>query len=112
LSKVVKFFLSVLRRWLEDTKMNSVLTANDRFDGEFDFLPFDAHVRYGAVPEWPVEADFHNAVSVAFHERRPSAVWRKEAVRWRLHNGGKALDLKTIASATAKALYDLARAER
>lgn len=90
----------------------AALTANDRFDGEFDFLPFASHVRYGALPEWPIEAEFHNAVSVAFHERHPAAVWRKEAVRWRLHNGGKPLDLKAIARATATALYDLARAGR
>jgi hypothetical protein len=83
------------------------LTAIDRFDGDFDMLPLRAHVVYGEVPLYPIEADFHHAVSVAFGAEDPAAEWRVEAVRWRLRNQGQPLSdaaLKTIAVATAKRL--------
>jgi hypothetical protein len=84
----------------------SPLTAIDRFEGDFDLLPFTAHVRYGAVPLYPTNEDFHNFVSTKVHEERPEACWQLEAIRWRLHNPGKPLDggLKAIALATAESI--------
>lgn len=80
------------------------LTKIDRFDGEFDFLPFAAHLEYGPVPEWPTSEDFHLAVSVAFGADDPAAEWRVAAIRYRIANGGKPLDdaaLREIARETA-----------
>ncbi len=86
------------------------LTALDRFDGEFSFLPFEAGVRYGEVPLYPTGEDFQNAACVCAHEQRPAAVWFREAIRWRRGPGyGRPLNegLKAIASATATAIYSI-----
>jgi hypothetical protein len=88
---------------------NTDITANDRFNGDFDSLPLSAHIRFGAVPQFPTESDFHLAVSDAITARHPAAEWRVEAIRFRRQNPGATLDaakLKLIARATAQRLYD------
>jgi hypothetical protein len=79
------------------------------FDGDFSLLPFTAHVRYGEVPRWPTDDDFHLAASdVAHNPDDAAAHWRIEAVRERRHRPGVELDaptLKAIALRTADRLY-------
>lgn len=89
------------------------LSAIDRFDGEFDYLPFAAGIRYGAVPPYPTSEDFQNFAGVKEHEQRPEAHWHLEAIRWRRANPGKPLNdgLKDIARATAAAIIKTQREE-
>jgi hypothetical protein len=83
------------------------LSAVDRFEGDFDLLPVAAHLRYGAVPEYPRSEDFQSFAGTKEHEQRPEAHWHLEAIRWRLRHPGKPLSegLREIAKATASALY-------
>jgi hypothetical protein len=86
---------------------NWMAADNVAFDGDFEMLPFRAHVLYGDVPLYPISEDFHLAVSVAFGRDDAAADWRVEAVRWRLAHMGKPLNegLREIAAATAARLY-------
>jgi hypothetical protein len=70
----------------------------DRFDGDFDFMPFAAHVRYGAVPTYTTSEDFQlAAVTVAADlDVYAEAHWHLEAVRERRLRPGCALDAETI----------------
>lgn len=77
----------------------------DTFAGDFDWLPLRAHILFGAVPERPIENDFHHAVSVAFGANDAAAEWRVEAIRWRRRHPGRPLDLHAIATATAKRIF-------
>ena len=81
----------------------------DAFLGDFDALPLRSHILFGAVPRYPIEDDFHHAVSVAFHANDAAAEWRIEAVRWRRSHSDGELDLHAIATATAERLYQLCR---
>lgn len=66
------------------------------WDGCFDFLPFAAHLEFAALPRFPVEADFHLAVSdVAADPDNVVAHWRVEAIRERLARPGCVLDEAT-----------------
>ena len=79
------------------------------FDGDCSFLPLSAHIHFGEVPLYPVEGDFHRAVSDVEHDPENAAAhWRVEAVRVRLHNPGKPLDdLETeINARTVKRIYE------
>ena len=78
----------------------------DRFDGDFDLLPFAAGVRYGAVPLYPTSGDFQDFAGVKVHEERAEACWHLEAIRWRMQHPGKPLNdgLKDIARATADSI--------
>ncbi len=82
-------------------------SSYDTFDGDFDYLPFVAHLEFGEVPLYPREEDFHNAVSTALRARDVAADWRVEAIRWRrsAEGYGKPLDIKAIAVATAGRAY-------
>jgi hypothetical protein len=86
---------------------SAALSAIDRFEGDFDTLPFAAGVRYGAVPEYPRSEDFQNFAGTKEHEQRPEAHWQLEAIRWRLAHPGRPLNegLKDIARATAAAIH-------
>jgi hypothetical protein len=95
------------------TQTTTELSKNDRFDGEFDFLPFAASIEFGAVPEFPTEDQFHIAAGRA--NDSPAARWFCEAVRYRRHHPGAKLDavaLKAIALSTSQSLYRLSMRER
>lgn len=83
-----------------------MLSAIDSFDGDFDFLPFAAALRYGPVPLYPLDGDFQGFACVKEHEQRPEAHWHLEAIRWRMAHPGKPLNdgLRDIARATAAAI--------
>jgi hypothetical protein len=88
-----------------------MMSAIDRFDGDFDLLPFAAGVRYGQVPLYPTSQDFQNFACTKAWEHRPEAHWHLEAIRWRMVNMGKPLNegLRDIAKATAAAIIKTMR---
>lgn len=65
-------------------------------------LPFRAGVLCGPVPLYPIEDDFHRAVSVAFRSTDPAAHWHLEAVRERRLRPGCALDAPTLETIDAR----------
>ena len=91
------------------TTATSPLTKNDRFEGDFDFLPFLSCVEVGPVPEFPTSDDFQTWAIGA--DESPARRWKLEAIRYRIQNPGAKLEgeaLKTIAVEVAKHLYRLA----
>lgn len=88
---------------------SSTLAPIDLFDGDFDFLPLAAHLRYGAVPEYPTSVDFHNAVSLVADDtdRYVEAWWHVEAIRERILHPGRKLDdaKRDINNRVAKRLH-------
>lgn len=68
-------------------------------------LPVEAHMRYDAVPSFPTRSDFEQAERYVARDRHPAAIWHREAVRWRLANEGRSLDLVAIADATLRAMH-------
>lgn len=71
-----------------------MLAPIDRFDGDFDFLPFAAQLRYGEVPSHPSREDFQLAACVVSGDldTYAEAHWHIEAVRERRLNPGRLLD--------------------
>ncbi len=60
------------------------MTTATMFDGDFNFLPFRAHMVYGDVPRYPSESDFQMAAMEVSHSPDDAAAhWRLEAVRER-----------------------------
>ena len=91
----------------------TTLTANDRFEGDFDFLPFLSNMEVGPVPEFPTSDDFQ-AWAIGADES-PARRWKLEAIRYRIQNPGAKLEgeaLKAIATAVAKNLYRIATEAR
>jgi hypothetical protein len=68
-------------------------------------LPHEAHLRYDAVPSFPTRSDFEHAEKLVRTETHPAAIWHREAVRWRMSNEGKPLDMVAIADAVLRALH-------
>lgn len=68
-------------------------------------LPSEARLRYDAVPYFPTRADFMSAETHVAVDRDAAAIWHREAVRWRMANEGRPLDLSAIAEATLRALH-------
>lgn len=90
--------------------MTTTLTQLQTFNGDFDSLPIKAHILLGQVPLNPNYGDFCLAVSDLEHDQTPESLWRLEAIRWRLANQGKNLDLQAINKVVAKRLYEEATA--
>ena len=82
-------------------------TDNDRFEGDFDLLPFAAGVLFGEVPLYPLGDEFQRAAMRA--DESPAARWQCEAIRWRRINGPRPLNegLHSIALRVAAALHRL-----
>jgi hypothetical protein len=74
--------------------MTNNLAPIDRFDGDFDFLPLAAHVRYGQIPKFPSSGDFQSAVCLVVDDldKYVEAHWYLEATRERILHPGRALD--------------------
>jgi hypothetical protein len=93
---------------MSNTELPYKLTANDRFDGDFDSLPLRSHFACGPVPVWPTAEEFQRAGMAA--DRSPEHRWFCEAMRFRRNAGygvsslGPAA-LKIIATAVARALH-------
>lgn len=100
---------------LRDRDYTAALHAIDRFEGDFDLLPFAAGIRYGEVSLYPTSEDFQNFACTCSRERRPEACWQLDAVRWRRSEGyGRPLNdgLKAIAVATAVAIRRMQHEDR
>jgi hypothetical protein len=81
---------------MNNTAVIGLRIGSDSWDGEFDFLPFAAHLEFAPLPLRPVEADFHMAVSDVFGDPdNVVAHWRVEAIRERLHRPACELDAET-----------------
>lgn len=93
--------------------MDNTLTAIDRFDGEFGFLPIAAQVRYGAVPVIVTSSDFQLAAVRVYGdlELYPEAHWYLEAIRERRLNPSRLLNdaMRDINNRVGRRLFDLQR---
>lgn len=94
--------------------MTTVLQPIDRFNGDFEFLPLAAQIRYGAIPaivtgEWFQLA----AVTVADDlNSYAEAHWYIEAIRERRINPARSLNeaMRDINARVARRLYERSRA--
>jgi hypothetical protein len=82
--------------FMEATNMTQkdAIQPVDRFDGDFDVLPFAAHIRYGTIPHTVTSGDFQLAACVVSEDldTYPEAHWYIEAMRERRINPGRALN--------------------
>lgn len=81
----------------------------DRFDGDFDFLPTAAHLRYGAIPVVVTSSDFQSAaVRVSGDlDVHAEAHWYLEAIRERRLNPSRLLNdgMRDINARVARRLH-------
>lgn len=91
----------------------TTLSQNDRFEGDFDFLPFLSQIEVGPVPEYPTSDDFQTWAINA--DESPARRWKLEAIRYRIQNPGAKIEgaaLRSINAAVAKHLYAIATESR
>lgn len=86
--------------------MTTELTKLETFNGEFDFLPLAAEIEFGSVPMHPNSGDFQLAAITFDNEQSPAALWRLEAIRWRMGHHGVSMDLDAIAKVVARRIYE------